>query len=341
MATRVGEFAGRVFGWVARIVPLRVGYWFCDRVGYLLYWRSVSYRRNVASNLIHVQRGNVDQARLREQSINVFRTSSRNFWDLARSPYYQMDDLTKMIRFESRGWEVLDQVLAKGTGAMILSAHLGAFDFVGQYIVRTKYRPLILTSPTVSEVVFAAVIYWRSRTSGGRVERTSAGSVRRIYKALRNGEVVGLVADRDFSETGSGIPVTFFGVETTLPSGPVRMARDTGAPLIPLFAIRDDNRNPDRYLFYIGEPMYIEKTSNKDEDVRLGVERMAEMLEQYIALAPEQWVMFQRVWKEPSATNGRGVFSRLRDALPDPAAPNDSGASDDALPGQPGQSAPD
>lgn len=341
MATRIGEFGGRVFGWIARIVPLKVGYWLCDRIGSLLYWRSITYRRNVASNLLHVQRGNVDPVRLRDQSINVFRTSARNFWDLARAPYYQLDDLTRMIRLDTGNWEVLDRVLEGGTGAVLLSAHLGAFDFVGQYIVRTKFRPLILTAPTVSEVVFAAVIYWRSRTSGGRIERTSPGSVRRIYRALRNGEVVGLVADRDFSETGSGIPVEFFGVETTLPEGPVRMARDTGAPLVPLFAIRDDNRNPDRYLFHIVDPIYIEKTSDRDADVRKGVQRMAEVLEQYISLAPEQWVMFQRVWKEPSAANGRGVFARLRDGRPGRAEPSGSGANVVELPGQSGQSAPD
>jgi lauroyl/myristoyl acyltransferase len=338
-ATRTGERAARVMGWAARIIPLRVGYWFSDRAGNLLYWRSLRYRRNVVDNLRHVHRGAIDEERLREQSINVFQVSCRNFWDLARAPYYQMDDLSKMIRFDSGSWEILDRVKAEGKGGVLLSAHLGAFDFVGQYIVRTRYDPLILTSPTVSEVVFAGVTYWRSRT-GGRVERTSAGSLRRIVKALRNGEFVGLVSDRDFSVDGSGVPVMFFGKETTLPGGPARLARDTGAPLIPLFAIRDDNRSPDRYLFHIVEPMYVEKTDDVHEDVRRGVQQMARVLEHYISLAPEQWVMFQKVWNQPSATRGRGVSGFRRAGRPGPAESNGSGEIAGGLPDLPDRSDP-
>lgn len=324
-ATRIGEGTARVLGWIVRVIPLPVGYWLCDRVGNLLYWRSLRYRRNVVDNLTHVHRGAIDPVRLREQSIKVFQISTRNFWDLARAPYYHMDDLSRMIRFESGGWEILDRVAESGTGGVLLSAHLGAFDFVGQYIVRTKYNPLILTSPTVAEVIFAGVTYWRSRT-GGRVERTSPGSLRRVVRALRNGEFVGLVSDRDFSGDGSGVPVMFFGEETRLPGGPARLARDTGAPLIPLFAIRDDNRNPDRYLFHVVEPIYIEKTDDVQADVRRGVQRMAEVLEQYIALAPEQWVMFQRVWAESPAKRDRGVFGYRRAGRPDPVVSSGSGA---------------
>lgn len=286
-STRLGERLARGMGWIVRIVPLSLGYWWCDRVGNLLYWRSLRYRRNVVDNLRHVHRDAIDEQRLRAQSITVFQTSARNFWDLARAPYYRLDDLTRMIRFDTGSWEILDRVEASGSGGILLSAHLGAFDFVGQYVMRTKYDPVFLTSPTVSETVFAGVTYWRAR-AGGRIERASAGSLRRVFKALRNGEFIGLVSDRDFSADGAGIPVTFFGRETRLPGGPARLARDTGAPLIPLFAIRDDNRQPDRYIFHMGEPIYIEKTADMDADVRRGVQLMANVLEQYILLAPEQ-----------------------------------------------------
>jgi lauroyl/myristoyl acyltransferase len=330
-ATRTGERAARVFGWIARLIPLRIGYWLCDRAGHLLYWRSIEYRRNVADNLRHVHRGAIDDVRLREQSIRVFQVSARNFWDLARSPYYQIDDLSKMIRVDTGSWDILDQLQDSRTGGVLLSAHLGAFDFVGQYVVRTKYNPIFLTSPTVSEIVFAGVTYWRGRT-GGRVERTSPGSLRRVFRALRNGEFVGLVSDRDFSDGGSGVPVTFFGKHTTLPGGPARLARDTGVPLIPLFSIRDDNRSPNRYLFHIAEPFYIEKTDDVRADVQRGVQLMATVLEQYISLAPEQWVMFQKVWSESPAKSGRGAFGFRRAGQPGPVVSSGSGESVDGLP---------
>ena len=43
-----------------------------------------------------------------------------------------------------------------------------------------------------------------------------------MTNALKRHEVVALVADRDLD--GGGVPVTFFGRETTMPSGPAALA---------------------------------------------------------------------------------------------------------------------
>ena len=52
-----------------------------------------------------------------------------------------------------------------------------------------------------------------------------------MLAALRNNEVVCLLADRDL--TGDGVEVEFFGERTTLPGGPAMLALRGGAPLLP------------------------------------------------------------------------------------------------------------
>ena len=88
----------------------------------------------------------------------------------------------------------------------------------------------VITGRTTSRFVFDAVTHLRQSHLVTMVEPTPAG-VRRVIRALRRGEIAGFVTDYDFFQ--NGVPVTFFGRETTLPPGPIRIARDTGALVVP------------------------------------------------------------------------------------------------------------
>jgi KDO2-lipid IV(A) lauroyltransferase len=340
---RWGIIAAWLFANFTRLVPLTIGYWLADRAGDIAYWRTRVYRLNVIDNLRHVYRGQISDLALRRPARVAFRTSARNFWDLGRAPHMEVADFDAMVQLPGHGWDLLDRIQDEGKGGIILTAHFGAFDFVGQMLYIRGYHPYTMTAPTVGEFVYAAVS-WLRLSKGATIEDISPAAIRRMLRVLLRGGFAGFVADRDFTDMGA--PVELFGEQTTLPTGPVKVARLTGAPIIPVFVVRDDVRGrTEQYAFHIADPFYVERTSDEDADIDAGMRKMASALEQYISMHPEQWVMFQRVWPEPSHVR-RHLFRKPLDrptgnVPPDeppavvlnegPAAPRDAPVVDEAI----------
>jgi len=119
--------------------------------------------------------------------------------------------------------------------------------------------------------------------------------VREAIAHLRQGKVLCLLSDRDFFLNGQD--VEFFGEETTLPTGAARLARDTGATIVPIFTVRHQHG----HALMIEPSFRVEKSADRDADVELGMKRVVGAMELAISNAPDQWVMFQRVWPEETS----------------------------------------
>jgi lauroyl/myristoyl acyltransferase len=272
-------------------LPLPLGYWLMDRLGDLIYRFSSGYRANLIDNLRHVLGEDADIDVLRAHARRAFRYSARNFYDLTRLHRLSLDQIGRQVTVLG-SWAPVEEAIARHKGAIFVTAHTGAFDFAGQMIPHHGYRSVLVTVRTVSEFVHEGVTYLRA-SKGFDLEEATPGGLRRLMRALRKGGTIGLATDRDFLRNGT--PVRFFGEETTLPIGAVRLALETGALVVPVIC----RRHRLRQTFTIDEPFYLTKTGNIDADVQRGLEQVVKILERHIGADPGQWVMFQRVW--PSA----------------------------------------
>ena len=294
-----GRSLALLAGLITWLIPRRVGYWLVDRVAALLYLTIGSYRRAVLDNVSQVLGRPTTDPAVRAAARNCFRTSARNFWDLCSMPHQRPADLVRHTEIVPAEWAALRAALARGRGLILVTGHLGAFDYAGQLVVLLSTRPLIPTLQTTSAGwIFEAVTALRS-SWGGVVEPSSPRLLRRMISYLRKGGVIGLISDRDIQ--GNGRPVEFFGRPTTLPVGAVWMALETGAALVTFFCPREG----DRYRLLI-EEVPVERTGDLERDIEVNLARLVAVFERAIRRYPDQWVVFERVWPaEPGRHHSR------------------------------------
>lgn len=279
----------RVSSRVARSMPTPLRYWSADRLGDIMYALSPGYRINVRSNLSHVYRA-MGLSEPTERDIRkVYRVSSRNWADLLITPKRTVEQFDSDFIVTPGSLSNLDDAIALGKGVVIITAHVGAFDYLGHFLHAHGYKLTIVTGRTTARIVFDGVTYLRQSNGLALVEATASG-VRKAIQTVMQGNCAVIVTDRDFFQ--NGVPVTFFGDETTLPPGAVRIARDTGASIVPVFGMRVGNRQ--RITIHPG--FTIPKTSDGATDVKTGMDQMVSVMETALQEAPDQWVMFQSVW---------------------------------------------
>lgn len=108
-----------------------------------------------------------------------------------------------------------------------------------------------------------------------------------MLRALRDGGVLGVLVDRDY--TGRGVPCRFLGRSVRLPAGPAALSVQTGAPIIPVLLAR---RSPSRFVLLIGRPLRRDPSLPRGRQVAELLARLAGAMSRMVAAAPAQLVAF-------------------------------------------------
>ena len=250
--------------------------------GTLAYRASSRARDAVRENLAIVAPERRDRERLVRQT---FVEQVRHYIEIFRLARLDHEKVRHAV--VTAGWDRFVEAVARGNGVIIASAHVGPISVCGQIIAANGYD---ITLPIEKETGELARSINRARTRMG-LRFVETDSALGIHRVLRRGGILGVLADRAITGVGERVP--FFGRPALLPSVHVALALRTGAVLMPAFAHRDGN-----VLRAVFEPeLELPRTGDRDADVREGVRRWAAVLEPHIRVAPEQWSVFEAVWR--------------------------------------------
>ncbi|MBI3914849.1 MAG: lysophospholipid acyltransferase family protein [Chloroflexi bacterium] len=271
-------------------VPPRLGFWFFARMGDLAFLFS-NRESTYIQNLRRVLGANTPTARVNAVARAGYQNLLKNYFDLFRGHAMTPAKLREQLP-ELRGFEHIENALKQGKGAIIGSAHFGAWDIIIQLAaIYLQARVVLPVERLKPAKLFEYVQKWRSSSGIDVIPLEHAP--RAMIKALRAGEIVGVAFDRDILRNGP--IVNFFGSPTQMSDGAVQLAFKFDAPVIVGFSIR---RPDNRCAVVIEPPVKFEKTGDLQKDIQAGVQKVASVMERYIRQYPEQWLMFQKIWEK-------------------------------------------
>ena len=124
-----------------------------------------------------------------------------------------------------------------GSGVIVISGHIGSWELAGSIIGREfPHDSLFMARKYDNPVEQQWVDTLRHRLGARLVYQDE--SLLRSFRLLHSGGVLAMLTDLDIKKM-DGIHVPFLGKRAHTTTVPARLALKTGAPLFPLFIIRD------------------------------------------------------------------------------------------------------
>jgi Kdo2-lipid IVA lauroyltransferase/acyltransferase len=186
-----------------------------------------------------------------------------------------------------------------------MTAHFGNWEWMGAFMLALGFDVGIWAKPLRNEMVQAFITAQRERM-GYSIFYTDQSPLR-LFRHVRKGGIIALLADQDARRNGIFIP--FFGYPASTPTGPAWIAVKLGVPILPGFGLRTDSGG---IRAWTGEIFYPDPEANEDEEIERALRHYNTQLEIAVREEPTQYMWFHRRWK----TRPKG------ETLPDPARHN-------------------
>ena len=258
----------------------RLGGW----AGWLTWRFSGAYRKRLEENLVRAT-GRRDPALLAAAIAETGRQAMELPFVWLRP---QAEVLARVVRVEGR--ELIERARADGASVLLLTAHLGCFEMCAQYC--STHGPItVLYRPPRKKALQPLMEAGRAR-GDIRVAPADVSGVRRLVKALRGGEMVGMLPDQAPGQ-GEGVWAPFFGRPAWTMTLAARLSEVKGVKVIMLWTERLPRG--EGFVLRLTEP--VEPIEGSLEERCVAINREIERL---ILTCPSQYLWGYNRYKRPS-----------------------------------------
>lgn len=271
--------------WTLGLLPRPIGLWIGNNVG-LLWWTFSKNRKSIVLNNLEIAYG-------REKSADERRSLARRVFMNISIILYEMGWSLRLSpkRFDSyfriEGKENYDEA---GKGVLLLTGHIGNWELLPIILAVSGQTANILYRPLDFKPLDHLFIKMRTRFGGQMISRS--GTVMKLFKLLRKGENIAILLDQSVG-MGNGVFVDFFGRRASTNKGLAMLAIRTGAPVVPVFNIREG----DGYVTRVLPALPLIRTGDKRKDIEENTQQYNNSLEAIIRRYPDQWFWVHRRWK--------------------------------------------
>ncbi len=227
----------------------------------------------------------------RRLAYSVTRHFARSALEAIRLQRLRPEELLENV--DVAGWNNVERALSFDRGAFFLTAHIGSWE-VAALVTGLKIESGFSVVNRLLDNPLLEVELDRLRRLYGNHVFGKHNIVREVLAQLEKGGGVGILIDQRVRED-LGVEVPFFGHPAWTPGILARLARKTGAPVVPTFALRD---KPGHYVLRYDQPVVLDDLSEAElEEVPLTTRYMA-ILEAAIRKNPDQWLWYHDRWRQ-------------------------------------------
>ena len=230
-----------------------------------------------------------ESAEVRERILREhFRSLGIGLFETAMS-WWSSDERIRTLG-ELSGQEHLDAARARGRGVILLSAHFTTLE-IGARSLTARAPTNVMYRPTSNLVLERFLARNRSRHAKRAIPRDD---VRTLITALKSNESVWYAPDQAYRKKGAEM-VPFFGIPAATNTATSRLARMTGAAVLPYFVERLPGAKG--YRLTILPALDNFPSDSPADDAR----RFNELIEAHARAVPAQYLWIHRRFKGLSA----------------------------------------
>lgn len=184
------------------------------------------------------------------------------------------------------GLENLERALARGKGVLLLAGHFTTIE-IGSTLLQQSIRFHAMYRKS-GNALFEEVMRRRRRALAGTVIRR--GDFRQMLRSLKQGHAVLYMPDQAYLRQNS-VLVPFFSIDAPTSTGTARLARATGAAVVPFLP----RRRTDGTGYDIMISPSLDDFPSGDDTADAA--RINKIFEEHVSLAPEQYLWIHRRFK--------------------------------------------
>ena len=259
-----------------------------ERIGQFGY-RPLGIRRAVVERQLTAAFPDRSAAEIERIARAAYANLGRTSVETAILPSYRRDQIIDLFE-DVQGWNIVEALLSRGKGLIVVTGHLGNWELGGAYVA-ARGLPIDAVARHMANPLFDRYLT-RTRQRIGMSVVHDEDAVRRVPRSLRGGRVVAFLVDQGAVGLASTW-VPFFGRYAKTPRGPAVFALRLGTPIVFGAALR----RPSGRFQLTFEHVEARDTGDREADVDRIVADYTAALERWVRRAPEQYFWHHRRWK--------------------------------------------
>ena len=220
-----------------------------------------------------------------------FRNLGRHLVEISRLYHGREEGVLDGI--ELRGRENLDRARARGKGVVCFSGHCGNWEVMALALGSIFGDGVVVARRQKNPFLEKMITRMRMRYHSRVLDKQ--GALRGILKALKKGELVGILADQAVLPE-EGVLIEVMGRPAWASKAPAIIARASGAPVVPVFIHREEGRQVITF-----HPEYSFSGDESEAGITRDIQALSRYVEDFVVEHPTQWYWVHRRWKRAFA----------------------------------------